>query len=1251
MEEFIKSFVEGTDPQNAKSEISRYLFQFRVNVNPNLFRPYPSSEIEDFLYQILLQLSKCIDTNSASTTVSVFSATTAFLIKIIQFYSAEMQKAFIRLTLETTGNLNCSILLISIFAFITNFVAKPFLNDLIDHLPIFHIFVNVNSDHLPTIISNLPKLTDEWNISLLLLFIKSYKVNYNSRYLLPILKIVEKDPDLLFNYVLESHEISLIAYVLSSFKKQLKNDLDFLGTADLAIEKLENAVNAEIDDCFSILSLNHPSFKLNLNIYNNQSEIELSVSDNKKIVLKIEKYRDIASFYLIPLPNNFLYPNITDRIPIIVNKFKSITNKINNSLMTYDEAIDIFNNFSQCEYNNGISAFLMCFADTIKILLKEATDYKIIFILRKILFQTKFVSWIHCMDILKIIEAIGFNLDEYIKRSDLMKIILQFVLNPNEKLSSKSMKLIVKLIDQDNYLNITDYIAKNIDFFSNESLRKHLTLLSLILKKINKNDEIYHLNWVVNAINENINDYVGQYNCDIGLLTSIFYFLKYFNNKNPNFKEIGFSILANSLNYLKGLDCSRKPSFEYMYFKTIVEKYMENRSCEIISKNAHKFKKLFPLIKSALGFLYSQEIPSKLFSFLFDNFIEYFPKMTFEKIFELKEKSFYNRIISLLNILPDSQLIATVLTNINNDSLIVFAEYYLKNPKDVKLCDLYDFANYLFNSGTQYENEISLFVSNLNESKGEFTKFAINNKTFISKFLPNYINNKIDSFNENNYKNKLKLSEFLMPIYIDDIQTMISYSLTTNSIQMVKYYVISSIIKRKNFSLKNIALPLKLTKFLNKHKIKSDTNDIKDCINELIQKKYLKKKELIYLCKLIECLKERMNELYKFVISLFENNHHFEILYLLAAVLISKFKSIPNEFVESLFLIIKNNISNLPIRETSICLLQLSHQVSLNESQIFIIRNLFSQSGLLTTELSFLISTMISSINPEEKLIFGNLIEITSNYIENDIPSFYCCGIRILNHCLQSMQLVKSTKIIEQSLKKLIDKALIYEHIPTININTSNFLGSILSMKHTNLHNVIYSNIYRLALITEYRNLIPKALMNLDENSSLSNKLKQLINDSFINSSQIIMKEMNIYFEFIDCQLQITKQNNQQEKLLDYISSFKLKLKDFDCYNYYILLEYWNIIIKKYFPQEKSLKILAENFMCSSMRFFPFFYIFAREIEYYRQHNEKFTNSIIEYAISLQNDCTHKCALEFLLSESVNYEIISLSLLEPESSG
>ena len=95
MEEFIKSFVEGTDPQNAKSEISRYLFQFRVNVNPNLFRPYPSSEIEDFLYQILLQLSKCIDTNSASTTVSVFSATTAFLIKIIQFYSAEMQKAFI----------------------------------------------------------------------------------------------------------------------------------------------------------------------------------------------------------------------------------------------------------------------------------------------------------------------------------------------------------------------------------------------------------------------------------------------------------------------------------------------------------------------------------------------------------------------------------------------------------------------------------------------------------------------------------------------------------------------------------------------------------------------------------------------------------------------------------------------------------------------------------------------------------------------------------------------------------------------------------------------------------------------------------------------------------------------------------------------------------------------------------------------------------------------------------------------------
>ena len=56
---------------------------------------------------------------------------------------------------------------------------------------------------------------------------------------------------------------------------------------------------------------------------------------------------------------------------------------------------------------------------------------------------------------------------------------------------------------------------------------------------------------LVNAINENINDYVGQYNSDIGLLTSIFYFLKYFNNKNPNFIEIGFSILANSLYYLK----------------------------------------------------------------------------------------------------------------------------------------------------------------------------------------------------------------------------------------------------------------------------------------------------------------------------------------------------------------------------------------------------------------------------------------------------------------------------------------------------------------------------------------------------------------------------------------------------------------------------------------------------------------------------------------------------------------------------
>lgn len=582
MEIIVVHLIEGTTPDKPPNEISTCLSNFRREMNVTQLTDAiqkskennkgkhkdDSNEIDGYMRSIWTTLLHCATHSSSSVRVAAYTATWSFLMKTMPTYPKLMRNSFCDIVNHFSGESNGSILLIASFAFISHFISPNKMDDFLDRTPLFHHFVaneSICSEHLGNIISNLsPNLSDEWYKNLLLAFIKLWKVTYSqsspSRHVLKAIgALIKKNQKLLLPEILVTDEknvfpgqLSLISYILSSsisslsISESVSNSIDenFINLDNLNLKK--TAISAfdslkskqsrsmtEIDDCLSILSLRSKSFKVTVTLENDDEKEQkflITLEDHGSFIFDDQKSLQRPVFYLLPLPKQILLPRLENESPSIIGtKLKTIAMMISDSSIIQDveEEIEIIDKLcSTDEYNETVSHCLQCLSLCINSLILNTKSHTLSRLLKKLLFA-KTVSWFHAFNILSVIKAIRIDLIPIVLGPsgfrEIIKTVVTFSMNMNQDFSRSSFDTIVKLTSDETFYEVTNIVAKDLDFFNSFSLQKHLLILSGLIS-LHPNQDRSHLQWVFDSVIESIHLHIF----DIDASAAIFRFFSFF---------------------------------------------------------------------------------------------------------------------------------------------------------------------------------------------------------------------------------------------------------------------------------------------------------------------------------------------------------------------------------------------------------------------------------------------------------------------------------------------------------------------------------------------------------------------------------------------------------------------------------------------------------------------------------------------------------------------------------------------------
>jgi hypothetical protein len=112
----------------------------------------------------------------SSIRLASYQTTGAFLLKLNRYFPHQLQRTFSDISTQTAVDLKSSAIIPSVFAFISNTVAIPYLEAFLETTPVYHHFATSDplfSEHLTSIISNLGDLGLDWYRILLHSFLLS----------------------------------------------------------------------------------------------------------------------------------------------------------------------------------------------------------------------------------------------------------------------------------------------------------------------------------------------------------------------------------------------------------------------------------------------------------------------------------------------------------------------------------------------------------------------------------------------------------------------------------------------------------------------------------------------------------------------------------------------------------------------------------------------------------------------------------------------------------------------------------------------------------------------------------------------------------------------------------------------------------------------------------------------------------------------------------------------------------------------
>jgi hypothetical protein len=452
--EFVSELEIGTSGDQSVTDICKALSSFGKSICAQVFLGIESEVLEPLFMRIWKCLLQCSAHSSSAIRMSVYTVSTVFLMKMAPFFAGILRATFGRVAVSCYTDTGSSIILLSIFAFLSRMTSPSHLTAFLQSTPIFHHFVVpevLESEYLSGIIENIGPVGFEWYQSLIMLYIRMNNQKPTRHVMKAIGCLVNKYPQELIPCVLENNEsIGVAAFVLNSISPNVSLDeIDIRPAIRMAFQVLSNDPSiSDMDDAFLVLGLRCPSLQVTIKAEaNNQFIFAL---ENASFAFCNAKALKRPAFYSLPLPKSLLVPRAEDSSAIVLAKLKNLANAISDSNQFHlvTDELDIFERHTSFPFTDKTSAVFASVARCVNSLILNGDEIKVARFLRRVLLS-KPKSWFHALDLVEILKAVDndllhrvFVLSEFMV---LLKNMIEFCQNPNENLSSNSLRTVVKL--------------------------------------------------------------------------------------------------------------------------------------------------------------------------------------------------------------------------------------------------------------------------------------------------------------------------------------------------------------------------------------------------------------------------------------------------------------------------------------------------------------------------------------------------------------------------------------------------------------------------------------------------------------------------------------------------------------------------------------------------------------------------------------------------------------------------------------
>lgn len=286
MQAVYSALRSGIESAKSDTDTAKVLLDFQKSISPSTCGDISRKELTDWFTKLWDILLGCLSSESTVVRISTYSAASAFLVKMTPYFPKYMISAFSLIASRDVYTMNHSVILVSAFAFLTNFLNLSVLDDFLQNTPIFHRFVgadSLDSEYLSHIIANLGDIGTNWFQSLLAALIRRNGKNPSRSVMKAICSVIARDPETMIAYLvsLNVRDMVLIAYIVRSLGDKMRH-VEMYQFALLAMDVLRNhtasAAAVDAENACRILAARSMSFDLNL-----------TVLDDDKIELVVER--------------------------------------------------------------------------------------------------------------------------------------------------------------------------------------------------------------------------------------------------------------------------------------------------------------------------------------------------------------------------------------------------------------------------------------------------------------------------------------------------------------------------------------------------------------------------------------------------------------------------------------------------------------------------------------------------------------------------------------------------------------------------------------------------------------------------------------------------------------------------------------------------------------------------------------------------------------------------------------------------